>query len=145
MVMKRILFVLLSVLFINTSLFAQWESLIGNSAGKKELATNKKASLEWTQKEYDFGEVKHNNPQKIEFEFTNTGDKPIIITKAEASCGCTSLEYSKEPVLPGKKSYVSTVFDAKSLGTFSKTITVYFNIEAPHNVFDLKVKGVVVN
>jgi len=143
--MKKLVFILLALIVSSSSIFAQGDLLTGGgNQGKKELTTDKKASISWDKNSYDFGEIKQNKPQKIEFKFTNTGDKPVIISKAEASCGCTELQYSKEPILPGKTRIVSTIYDAKALGVFQKSITIFTNLEAPHHTFELNVKGVVV-
>ena len=125
---------------------AQWGDLFSGSGnpGKAELSSDKKASLEWDVTEYNFGDIKQNEPKTIVYTFTNTGDKPIFITNAEASCGCTKLEYQKSPVMPGKTGTISTVFDAKELGTFNKSVTVYTSLDAPDNVFELRLNGNVV-
>ena len=125
---------------------AQWNNMLlqGGNSGKAELTTNKAATIKWDKTEYDFGDIKQNNPQKVEYVFENTGDKPIIITKAEASCGCTKLTYDQKPIMPGQKGTISTVFDAKELGLFQKSITVFMNLDAPNDVYELKLTGSVV-
>ncbi|MBR6278503.1 MAG: DUF1573 domain-containing protein [Bacteroidales bacterium] len=146
--MKKLLFtltLLVSVFFAHNA-SAQWTDLFSSNGntGKTELSSNKSASIKWEVTEYNFGDIKQNVPKKIEYTFTNTGDKPVFITNAEASCGCTKLEYEKSPVLPGKTGKISTVFDAKELGTFNKTVTVYTSLETPNDVFELRLNGNVV-
>ena len=146
--MKKLLFALtltFSVFFAHNA-SAQWTDLFssGGNTGKTELSSNKSATLKWNVTEYNFGDIKQNEPKKIEYTFTNTGDKPVFIINAEASCGCTKLEYEKSPVLPGKTGKISTVYDAKELGTFNKSITVYTSLEAPNDVFELHLNGNVV-
>ena len=127
--MKKLLFTaaILIALFAAQTASAQWNDMLLNSGnkGKAELSTNKAATIKWDKTEYDFGDIKQNNPQKVEYVFENTGDKPVIITKAEASCGCTKLTYDQKPIMPGQKGTISTVFDAKELGLFQKSITVF--------------------
>lgn len=61
------------------------------------------------------------------FEFTNVGDKPVIVTRVKASCGCTATKYERQPVMPGGWGYVTVTFDpAKFSGYFSKKVSVYF-------------------
>ncbi len=85
--------------------------------------------FEWGKTTHEFGEIKHRSPVIYEFEFTNNGQAPLIISKVEGSCGCTVTEYSKDPVMPGKKGKVKATFDAAALGKFHKTIKVVANVE----------------
>ena len=146
--MKKLIFtaVIMIALMAAQTASAQWNDMLLNSGnkGKAELTTNKAATIKWDKTEYDFGDIKQNNPQKVEYVFENTGDKPIIITKAEASCGCTKLTYDQKPIMPGQKGTISTVFDAKELGLFQKSITVFMNLDAPNDVYELKLTGSVV-
>ena len=130
---------------LNNNVYAQWGNPWGDqNQGRAELSTNKVATISWDKTSHNFGDVKQFNEQKVEYTFTNNGDKPILITKAEASCGCTKLEYSKAPILPGKTGSISTVFDAKEEGLFQKTITVYLSLDAPNDIYELKLTGNVV-
>lgn len=134
------------MMMISETASAQWTDLFGTggTSQKAELSTNKAASIKWNMTEYEFGDIKQNEPKTVEFTFTNTGDKPVFITNAEASCGCTKLTYEKAPVLPGKTGRISTVFDAKEAGVFSKSVTVYLSLDAPNDVYELKFNGTVV-
>ena len=77
------------------------------------------------------------------FEFTNKGTAPIIIYGVSTSCGCTASEWTKEPILPGKKGVVTANFDPKGRPySFSKTLTVRSNAE-PSNVV-LTIRGYVI-
>ena len=133
-------------LFAANSASAQWNDMLLNNGnqGKAELSTNKAATIKWDKTEYDFGDIKQGNPQKVEYTFENTGDKPILITKAEASCGCTKLTYDQKPIMPGQKGSISTVFDAKEVGLFQKSVTVFLSLDAPNDVYELKLTGTVV-
>ena len=146
--MKKILLtsILALGLFMANSASAQWNDLLLNSGNQSnaQLSTNKAATIKWDKTEYDFGNIKQGNPQKVEYTFENTGDKPILINKAEASCGCTKLTYDQKPTLPGQKGSISTVFDAKELGLFQKSITVFMSLDAPYDVYELKLTGTVV-
>ncbi len=78
---------------------------------------------------YDFGTIKEaNGPVKHTFELTNTGDKPLIILDAVASCGCTRPSFSAKPIKPGKKGKVEVTFSPIGrVGTFRKTVKVKTN------------------
>lgn len=101
------------------------------------------AVIGFSEKAHDFGKIKEiNGAVSHDFEFVNTGNAPILIKNVESSCGCTSPQWSKQPVLPGKKGYVKATFDPKDRpGFFDKTITVYSNARTP--VVELKIKGTV--
>ncbi len=116
---------------------AQWGDPDGGT-----LNSNKADEIVWETMQMNMGEVKHQQPKTAIFKFTNKGGKPVIITAAKGSCGCTKIDYSKKPVLPGKSSDVKVVFDAEDLGVFNKTVTLTMNIEKSTQI--LKLKGVVV-
>ena len=59
----------------------------------------------------DYGTVAANSDGKREFVFTNNGNKPLIITNAQGSCGCTVPTYSKEPIAPGAKGVIGVKYD----------------------------------
>ena len=61
------------------------------------------------------------------FTFKNTGAKPLIITGARGSCGCTVPTYPKKPILPGEEGVIEVRYDTKRLGKFRKTVRVTTN------------------
>ena len=97
--------------------------------------------FEWPETTHDFGEIKYNQPVSYEFEFTNKGQAFLVISKVEASCGCTVTEYTKTPVPPNGKGMVKATYDAANPGVFNKSITVTANIEGGPEY--LYIKGVV--
>jgi hypothetical protein len=75
---------------------------------------------------HDFGEIAQNaGPQTHTFEFTNTGDTPVIIQNVSASCGCTTPGWTKEPIAPGEKGEVKATYSPSGLSPFDKTLSVY--------------------
>lgn len=91
---------------------------------------------------YDFGSVKKGTPVSSTFEFSNNGNEQLIISEAKGSCGCTSVEYSNQPIAPGEKGFVKATFNAASIGVFQKSITVTFNTAKTKTI--LYIKGQVV-
>lgn len=78
----------------------------------------------------NLGRFSESNPvQKCTFTFTNTGDQPLIINKAVASCGCTVPTYTKTPIKPGEKGTIEVTYNGKGKfpGHFKKTITIHSN------------------
>ena len=96
------------------------------------------AKVNWVKETHDFGEIPKGKPVSIEFTFTNTGDEPLLIADVIPSCGCTASDYSKEPIAPGKTSDIKITYNAASVGSFAKTITVNFQDEALKKVLNIK-------
>ncbi|MBE0652599.1 MAG: DUF1573 domain-containing protein, partial [Bacteroidales bacterium] len=66
------------------------------------------------------------------FEFTNTGNEPLIIQRVTASCGCTTPTWTRQPVMPGEKGFVNAAYNpANRPGKFDKSITVQTNSATP--------------
>ena len=99
-------------------------------------------NFKWVNTEHDFGEIKHLDPVVYEFEFTNKGQAPLVISEVEGSCGCTVADYTKDPVMPGKKGKVKATFDAAAMGKFRKSIKVVANVEGGPEY--LYIKGTVI-
>lgn len=78
---------------------------------------------------HDYGVLKEEaGKQEVVFNFTNTGDSVLVITRVQPSCGCTASDYTKSPIPPGGKGYVTAVFDPRGFnGRFAKSISVYSN------------------
>lgn len=75
----------------------------------------------------DYGTIAQNSDGVRTFKVTNTGDKPLLITQCQGSCGCTVPECQKEPILPGASSTVSVKYDTNRVGPFNKTVTITSN------------------
>jgi len=90
----------------------------------------------------DFGEIKQGIPRTAIFKLTNKGNEPLLISYAKASCGCTNLKYSKEPIMPGKSIEISATYNAAAPGKFIKTISVITNADT--NKVMLQIRGTVI-
>lgn len=132
--MKRNILLLVSMILFSVVSFAQ-------TTNKAELTVDGKASFKWKANVIDFGEIKQNVPKTAEFELTNTGTTPIIINNAIPSCGCTNLDYPKDPIKPGQTVKIKTTYNAAATGAFQKSVTVYMNATPEPQV--LEIKGVV--
>jgi hypothetical protein len=77
--------------------------------------------------EFNFGKIPQGKPVTHVFFFTNTGSKPLSLQNVQASCGCTTPEWSKDPVPPGAASKITVGYNAASLGAFTKSITITYN------------------
>ena len=88
------------------------------------------AEIKFDKLTHDFGNFSESTPVvSCTFVFTNTGDKPLVINQAVASCGCTVPEYTKDPVKPGEKGEIKVTYNGtgKFPGHFKKSITVRTN------------------
>ena len=88
------------------------------------------AVFEWKAQSHDFGKIKQNLPVTHEFTFVNKGKTPLIITNVQASCGCTTPAWTKDPVPPGGSGFIKATYNAASMGSFNKTVTVTANVES---------------
>jgi hypothetical protein len=87
----------------------------------------------------DFGSFPESEKQERSFVLTNTGNQLLVIQDVTTSCGCTKVEYSKEPVRPGASLELKVIYEAEKAEFFNKVITVYCN--ANNSPLRLTVKG----
>ncbi|GAB1447121.1 MAG: DUF1573 domain-containing protein [Bacteroidetes bacterium] len=97
------------------------------------------AEIKFVKETHDFGSIPQGTPATYTFEFENTGKAPLIITNASASCGCTTPDWTKEPIKPGKKGFVKATYNAAAPGPFTKSVTVMSN--AKNSTIILYLKG----
>ena len=87
----------------------------------------------------DYGTIAHNAEPNRKFEFTNNGNKPLIITNTQGSCGCTVPTTPKEPIAPGARGIIGVRYATDRVGPFTKTVTVSSNAEGmPSKVLTIK-------
>lgn len=106
-----------------------------NTKTKASTATvfqqdGKAAEIKFDTTSHDFGKFSEKDPiVKCTFSFTNTGNAPLVIHQAMASCGCTVPSYTKDPIKPGQKGTIDVTYNGKGKypGKFKKTITVRSN------------------
>jgi hypothetical protein len=85
-------------------------------------------SIKVSKETHDFGEVTEGKMASYEFEITNTGNQPLIISNVQASCGCTSPHWTREAIMPGKSGVVKATYNSQGRpGVFSKSLTIMSN------------------
>lgn len=104
--MKKIVFLVIAALSIAT-VFAQ-----------------SKAPIEFKEVKHSFGKIKKDVPATYVFTFKNTSNAPVVIESAVAGCGCTTPEYPKGAVAKGANEKIKVTYNAATMGTFTKTVTV---------------------
>lgn len=94
--------------------------------------------------EHDFGTFKEEaGRQTFNFAVTNSGNQPLVIQNIVASCGCTTPEWTREPIPAGGKGVITAIYDPQNRpGAFNKTLSVYTNSKP--EVVVLTIKGEVV-
>jgi hypothetical protein len=121
--MKRVLFTFVAVLF-----FA--------------VASHAQGVLKFETESHDFGTLAEGPVATYSFKLTNTGTAPVVISRAMASCGCTTPEWSKDPIKPGATSEIKVGYNTSGRpGAFKKTITVTSNAE--NSTVILRINGTV--
>ena len=120
---------------------------ISNPAASSEPAVpvGPVTSIEFTETEFDFGTVMEGEKVTHVYKFKNTGEEPLIISNAKATCGCTVPEWPREPIAPGESSELKVVFDTKNKGKVggqvqSKRVTVTANTDPVNSYVTIKGK-----
>jgi hypothetical protein len=126
--MKRIIFIAALLLAVSFQLKAQ--------------TTDSTLVISFTSNVYDYGTIEQGGNGDCEFVFTNKGNSPLLLTNVRASCGCTTPNWTREPIQPGKEGVIKVKYDTNRIGAFNKTITV--NSNAVNSTLMLSVKGTVV-
>ena len=103
------------------------------------FAARAQAVLQFETDNHDFGKVAEGTMATYEFRFKNTGNQPAIIANVQASCGCTTPDWTKTPVLPGKYGIIKAMYSSAGRpGVFNKTVTVTSNASEPSKVLSIK-------
>lgn len=107
-------------------------------------SSKEKASISFGETIHNFGNIKEDGgPVSCEFEFVNTGGANLVVISATAECGCTTPEFPKQPIGPGKKGKIKVTYNPLGRpGGFDKVVTVKTNGK-PSKV-RLKVRGSVI-
>ena len=106
-------------------------------------AQDKVAKIEFKTDTIDYGTIEKGSNGVRVFEFTNTGNAPLIISNVSSTCGCTVPSWTKEPVMPKATGKIEVKYDTNRVSPIRKTITVISNADTP--TVALKIKGDVVD
>ena len=112
------------------------------SRKRAEEIAAKQTTMEIIPAEFDFGNIPKEQPVSKVFKLKNTGDKPLTIQDAKASCGCTVPKKPEKPILPGETGDLEVTFTSKpnqAGQTISKNVTITANI--PNTQQKLTIKG----
>ena len=83
------------------------------------------------QEEHNFGQIRDGDIVSHTFRFTNSGEAPLIISKATAACGCTVPQWPKQPIPVGGSGEIQVQFDSSNKpGMQNKVVTITANTES---------------
>ena len=136
--MKIKTLILLAFIFSGINSFAQEKKVLNNIGNDND----NQASFKFEKEEFDFGTIEQGESTTHEFKFTNTGSEPLIISKAEGSCGCTVPIFPKEPIMKNQTATIKVTFNSTGkFGIQDKTVTITSN--AKQNPMIIHIKGTV--
>ncbi len=95
-------------------------------------------SLEFSESEFDFGNITAGEQVTHIFKFKNTGKEALVISNAKGSCGCTVPKWPKEPIAPGKTGEIEVKFDSKNKkGKQTKNVTITANTDPANTILKI--------
>lgn len=110
-------------------------------SGKKDLrkTNTSQTTASLSEVDIDMGEFDWNKKQEREITISNTGNGPLAISDVTTSCGCTTVEYTKEPIMPKKSGILKITYQAEHPEHFNKTVSIHCN--TPTSPMQIKVTG----
>lgn len=128
---------------------AQAQNPVTAATATKKTVNKNAPKFEFLDKNdtYDFGKIPEGPVAEHIFEFKNVGKEPLIISNCNASCGCTTPEWNKEPILPGKKGKITVRYNTQGrVGPIAKSVYITSNAALPDGKdrYELYIKGEVV-
>lgn len=77
---------------------------------------------------HDFGDIYQGDVVEHTFKFTNTGNQPLMITNIQPTCGCTTPQWPRDPIMPGGKGEIKVGFNsAGKMNKQTKTLPIISN------------------
>jgi hypothetical protein len=128
--MKKVIALLTVFLLFSNVLLAQSTSTpTGTAQTPETTGTSAKpiGDFKFKEETWNFGKTPLDKAVTHKFIFTNVGNAPIVIDSCKAFCYCTTFEYSKEPVLPGKSGVIKVAYNADHTGEYSKSVAIFSN------------------
>jgi hypothetical protein len=133
--MKKVVLMIAAIVFGTMSLMAQQNATTPAVPNDNPNAPD----IKFVKLVHDYGTIMKEADGNCEFEFQNTGKEPLVLSDVRSSCGCTVPQWTREPILPGKKGTIKVHYDTKRVGPINKTVTVMSNAKTPSVV--LRITG----
>ncbi len=112
-------------------------AVIAGFALNASAQTDTKPEFKFAEEKHDFGKIPQGTPVTTNFEFTNIGEEPLILTEVKPTCGCTIADYTKTPVKKGDKGIIKITYNAAVAAPFNKTIIVTSNAKTPQKYLNI--------
>lgn len=122
----------------NTSANAKTASKTVSKSSATTTYKGTGAEIKFDKLTVDFGTLKVGNVKEVTITYTNIGKKPLILDDVISSCDCTTVDWSKKPVMPGQKGTIKATYTAKNTGLISKRLTVLSNANTDRVILQLK-------
>lgn len=137
--MKKLLY---TFLVISSSAFAQEKTAPASpqTTGTESVSATA-PEITFTETSHDFGMIKKSSPVVYKFQYKNTGKEPLVVKECRVRCACLKTFYSKEPLKPGKTSFIEVHYDSSIVGNFGKEVIVISN--AKNAYVNLIIKGTI--
>jgi len=103
--------------------------LKGLKASNTSNSSTPPTTINLSKSSHNFRTIRKGSSNPAFFTIENTGNSPLIIHRVSASCGCTNVEWDKQPVEPGKTATIRVEMKPEETGYFSKTVDVYCNAD----------------
>lgn len=108
--------------------FAQEKKQAASLTSATPATTLTPDNISFKSESFDFGTLEEGPAAEHVFTFTNTGKEPIVIQRVQPSCGCTTPDWTKDPIAPGKTGMIKASYGTQGRpGPFEKTMTVFTN------------------
>jgi hypothetical protein len=118
-------------ILIGFAVFAACNETAGKNSNTESVMedSTKFTTIQWQDSVIDFGTRKMGDIVNIIFVCTNTGDRPLYLSEVRPGCGCTLVDYTKQPIKPGEQGKIEAKFDTNKSrpGTVHKNVYVHTN------------------
>ncbi|MDR1180995.1 MAG: DUF1573 domain-containing protein [Bacteroidales bacterium] len=133
----RLAYIIGLIFIVEGSLLCQ------NSQSATSQEENNKSYFSLEKKVVEFGVIEMGTTKTVQLAFTNTGKKTLVLSDVYTTCGCTTVDWPKDPFLPGKSGVIKISYNPTETGPFNKTISIYTNAQNSSEV--VQINGTVVD
>ncbi|MFT3679613.1 MAG: DUF1573 domain-containing protein [Ferruginibacter sp.] len=121
-----LLFFSVAIIFFSCDIRRK-DKVVDDAVRQAELIALDSTTVQLIDSVYDFGKITDGDKVEYKFRFKNTGNKPLVVSTASASCGCTVPEKPEKPILPGETGFIKVLFNSKGKGGGRVEKDVYVN------------------
>ena len=107
---------------------------INSFVSQQAIALAQGAEISFDKSTHDYGQIEKSANGECIFVFTNTGNKPLKISNAKGSCGCTVPQWPREEIAPGETGEIKVRYDTKRVGVINKSVTIQSNALNSDNI-----------